>query len=186
MDSVQVEVRRRLWHQIFYLDFRTASSQGLPPLITANSFTTRLPSNVNDENLIPGQAPLPYQYGPGAFTDITMQLARLNRIYCMQELLYKASPKLAPDSRRSHIGSLTSRDSVLQLVFDEEQEMRILIESTLEKNQMFYLCHCNPSIPLHRCVLNLANHIRWKFWIIFYYRFSNRNNRPLSPGLKAL
>lgn len=178
MDSVQVEIRRRLWHQIFYLDFRTALSQGLSPLITANSFTTRLPSNANDEDLVPGQTPLPDRYDPKAFTDMTMQLVRFNGIHCMQELLYKKS-----DIRgRSHLGPCSVRHSDV----DEEQEMRILIESTLEKIQMLYLCYCNPNIPLQRCVLELASHIRWKFWITFYYRFSNGNRHSSSPALKSL
>ncbi|KAI9930173.1 hypothetical protein MW887_011984 [Aspergillus wentii] len=57
VDAVQVELRRRLWHQICYLDFRSAESKGQEPTISDDDFTTLLPRNVNDEALAAGASP---------------------------------------------------------------------------------------------------------------------------------
>ncbi|EHA18392.1 hypothetical protein ASPNIDRAFT_132624, partial [Aspergillus niger ATCC 1015] len=43
IDVVQVELRRRLWAQICYLDFRTAEDHGFAPSIHASDFDTRRP-----------------------------------------------------------------------------------------------------------------------------------------------
>ncbi|KAK9235015.1 fungal-specific transcription factor domain-containing protein [Lipomyces kononenkoae] len=47
----QVEMRRRLWWQIYILDIRTAEDRGADPRILESWFNTRLPSNVNDASL---------------------------------------------------------------------------------------------------------------------------------------
>ncbi|RMJ26842.1 Transcription factor [Aspergillus sp. HF37] len=54
IDVVQIELRRRLWHQICYLDFRSAEARGQEPTIADDDYTTLLPRNVNDEDLIEG------------------------------------------------------------------------------------------------------------------------------------
>ncbi|ENH71005.1 hypothetical protein FOC1_g10008375 [Fusarium oxysporum f. sp. cubense race 1] len=54
MDVVRVEIRRRLWHQICRLDYRSAESRGQEPTISDEDFTTFLPRNISDENLVEG------------------------------------------------------------------------------------------------------------------------------------
>lgn len=182
MDSVQVEIRRRLWYQIFYLDIRTAVSQGLPPIIATGSFTTRLPSNVDDNDIMPGQPPLPHHYDPRKFTSMTIQLVRLHGVLSMQKLLHELPrDTLASDPQR---GGLQATDGLLAAA--EEQDMRLLIETTLEKNQMLYLRHCDSRLPLHRLILDLSNHIKWKFWIYYYYKFPKGQRRSLAPAQRTL
>jgi hypothetical protein len=55
----EVEMRRRLWWQICILDVRTAEDNGSDPHILSTSFTTRLPSNVNDASLHPDMSEMP-------------------------------------------------------------------------------------------------------------------------------
>ncbi|KAL1985522.1 hypothetical protein VTN96DRAFT_7852 [Rasamsonia emersonii] len=106
-----------------------------------------------------GQKPLPHNYDPEKFTDMTMQLVRQ-----LIHKVYQQSP-----TPQEHALAETNR----------KKEMRLLIDTTLEKIQMLYLRHCNPSIPLHRGVLlGLANNIKWKFWIMFFHRFQ-RQHRSL-------
>lgn len=47
----QVEMRRRLWWQIYILDVRVAEDCGVDPRILESWFTTRPPTNVNDASL---------------------------------------------------------------------------------------------------------------------------------------
>ncbi|SCO87111.1 probable C6 transcription factor [Fusarium oxysporum] len=49
MDVVRVEIRRRLWHQICHLDYRSAESRGQEPTISDEDFTTFLPRNISDD-----------------------------------------------------------------------------------------------------------------------------------------
>ncbi|CAI7578226.1 unnamed protein product [Penicillium glandicola] len=49
----QVEMRRRLWWQIYILDVNIAEDCGTTPRILESWFDTRLPSNVNDASLDP-------------------------------------------------------------------------------------------------------------------------------------
>ncbi|KAM3502568.1 hypothetical protein MY11210_009028 [Beauveria gryllotalpidicola] len=182
MDAIQVEIRRRLWYQIFYLDVRTAVSQGLPPVITAGSCTTRLPSNVDDNDIMPGQPPLPDHYDPRKFTAMTIQLVRLHGVTSLQKLLHSL-PRDAPVPER---GPGAYQPTGGQLAAAEEQEMRVLIEATLEKNQMLYLRYCDSRIPLHRLTLVLSNHIRWKFWIYYYYQVPHGQRASLAPAQKSL
>ncbi|KAK8143564.1 hypothetical protein G3M48_007058 [Beauveria asiatica] len=182
MDAIQVEIRRRLWYQIFYLDVRTAVSQGLPPVITTGSYTTRLPSNVDDNDLMPGQPPLPDHYDPRKFTTMTIQLVRLHGVTSMQKLLHMLpcdAPVPEPEP-----GTYQPADG--QLAAAEEQEMRVLIEATLEKSQMLYLRYCDSRIPLHRLTLVLSNHIKWKFWIYYYYQVPHGQRVSLAPAQKSL
>lgn len=64
--------------------------------------------------------------------------------------------------------------------------MRLLIETTLEKNHMLYLRHCDSRFPLHRLILDLSNHIKWKFWIYYYYKFPKGQRHSLAPAQKSL
>ncbi|KAL2036736.1 hypothetical protein N7G274_010531 [Stereocaulon virgatum] len=51
ISSVERQVRRSLWHQICFLDVRTAEAQGHQPIIRDGEFNTPLPSNVDDTAL---------------------------------------------------------------------------------------------------------------------------------------
>lgn len=182
IDAIKVETRRRLWYQILYLDVRAAVSQGLPPIITGASFTTRLPTNVDDKDIVVGQPPLAHYYDPGKFTTMTIQLVRLHGILSMQKLLHLVSDD-APAANHQSRTQQTSNDTSTAT---EEQNMRLLIETTLEKNQMLYLRYCDSRIPLHRLTLNLSNHIKWKFWIYYYFKFPTGQRLSLAPAQKSL
>ncbi|KAJ5202342.1 hypothetical protein N7449_004421 [Penicillium cf. viridicatum] len=60
MDVIQVELRRRLWAQICYLDFRAAEDHGFAPSIHGSDFDTRRPVSLDDVDLVEGVAPSYY------------------------------------------------------------------------------------------------------------------------------
>ncbi|KAJ5240494.1 uncharacterized protein N7469_002085 [Penicillium citrinum] len=51
MSNLQKEIRRRLWYTILELNMQTAVDSGVPPMTTVEDYTTRMPSNVNDDVL---------------------------------------------------------------------------------------------------------------------------------------
>ncbi len=70
-----VEMRRRLWWQIYLLDMRAAEDQGCEMIITSDLFDTKLPLNINDEDLDVNATTLPpTRIG---MTEMSMGLMRL-------------------------------------------------------------------------------------------------------------
>ena len=74
LNPIEVHVRRLIWHQICFLDIRTAEAQGPRPSIRKDDFDTKFPLNVNDADL--------EQYPPPSksakyWTDMTLPLIRM-------------------------------------------------------------------------------------------------------------
>lgn len=51
MSNLQKEIRRRLWYTILELNMQTSLDSGVPPTLTVEDYSTRMPSNVNDDVL---------------------------------------------------------------------------------------------------------------------------------------
>ncbi|KGO76905.1 Transcription factor, fungi [Penicillium italicum] len=77
VDVVQVELRRRLWAQICYLDFRAAEDHGFAPSIHEADFDTRRPVSLDDVDLIQGVVPSAGLTDAPKFTDMTIYLLRI-------------------------------------------------------------------------------------------------------------
>ncbi|KAF4771767.1 hypothetical protein N7455_008017 [Penicillium solitum] len=70
----QVEMRRRLWWQIYILDINIAEDCGTNPRILESWFDTRLPSNVTDASLDPDMKDPPRNYS--GKTEMVLSLTR--------------------------------------------------------------------------------------------------------------
>ncbi|KAL6307008.1 fungal-specific transcription factor domain-containing protein [Sparassis latifolia] len=55
----EAELRRRIWWSVFYYDLFISDCLGHPPLIPDNSFTTRLPADVDEDQFTPSSTTLP-------------------------------------------------------------------------------------------------------------------------------
>lgn len=73
MGPVETHVRRMVWYQLCILDIRTCEAQGPRPGIRETEFDTKLPLNVNDDDL-ESENP-PRRSSPG-WTDMTATLIR--------------------------------------------------------------------------------------------------------------
>ncbi|EKG12022.1 hypothetical protein MPH_10917 [Macrophomina phaseolina MS6] len=168
MNAVQAELRRRLWHQLCHLDFRSAEGKGHEPAISDDDFTTLLPQNINDEDILEGtQSSLLIESKP-AFTDMTAHLIRLNGIHCFRKVI-QSTYRLERRISKATLGNDEPIDPVLetQRLY---QEVRNMVDSMLEKQQTLYLCHCDPEVPLQGISLGLAALLEWKCWVIFWLR----------------
>ncbi len=87
-DAVTLQVRRLIWHQLLLLDTRAYESHGPQLLIREESFTTKFPLNVDDDDLEQSGAPCEDSDG---WTDMTLTRIRMEcdkvirRIYVDRE-----------------------------------------------------------------------------------------------------
>jgi hypothetical protein len=118
----ETEMRRRLWWQIIFLDYRVGELAGCPPSMVQHLRTTKLPLNVNDSDLFPDMREPPIEH-----TGITEMLHVLPRCEIIKLYLEAKISSVPPRSRIS--------DSQID-------EFEALIE---EK----YLKLCDDNVPWH-------------------------------------
>ncbi|RMJ22750.1 Transcription factor [Aspergillus sp. HF37] len=171
----QVELRRRLWHQICYLDFRSAQE----PTVADNDFTTLLPRNVNDEDLVEGAHPLETP-SPG-FADMTGHLIRLHGVHCFWRIVrstYWLERRIKSSSFHGD-GDLVAEFQSLFV------EFRITVDEMAANFQTQFLQYCDPDIPGHRLALGLATVIEWHCWSIVWLRTPKQYRETVvSPDIR--
>ncbi|KAL3428146.1 fungal specific transcription factor domain-containing protein [Phlyctema vagabunda] len=72
------EMRRRLWWQIYYLELKASEESGCDVSISEDSFDTRMPMNINDEDISTDSTDLPPERV--GMTDIALTLVRYELI----------------------------------------------------------------------------------------------------------
>ena len=151
----ETEMRRRLWWQICTLDVRASEDHGSDPSIIEQSFDTKFPLNINDEDLTVDMKEPPEEH-EGA-TEMTFDLIRYSVSTTVRRLSY-APPGPGPCRTRSAGLSLEDKERMI-----EE------LHQYLERK---YLRHCNCSIPLHWIAATVARLIMAKMWLIVHHPFS--------------
>ncbi|KAH7143313.1 putative C6 transcription factor [Fusarium sp. MPI-SDFR-AT-0072] len=183
MDVIQVETRRRLWHQICHLDFRSAEGRGQEPTISDEDYTTLLPRNVCDEDLAEGAHLGAETYSPPGFTDMTGHLIRLNGIQCFRRIV-RSTYRL---ERRIKSSALNGNGNLypiaeLQSLFEE---VRSMVHEMVTHLQTQYLQYCDPQVPQQRMALGLAAVIEWRCWSIFWLRTPKQyREAAVSPEIR--
>ena len=125
ISTVECQIRRLLWHQICFLDLRTAEISGSQPLIWGNALDTPLPLNVDDEALETSNIQSP---SGSQWTDVTFTLLRYE-CYLVHRLISEKTKEID--------NNMTNLDSVRRLV----DRRKAAIE---EK----YLNHLDENIPI--------------------------------------
>ncbi|KLO84462.1 putative C6 transcription factor [Fusarium fujikuroi] len=166
MDVIQVEIRRRLWHQICHLDYRSAESRGQEPTISDEDFTTSLPRNVSDENLVEGS--LDETSTTAGFTDMTVHLIRLYGHHCFRRIV-RGTYKLERTTKSQEAKNNDNANPVTKLrsLFEE---VRGMVDEMVNHFQTHYLQYCSPHIPEQRMAIGLATVVEWRCWSIFWLR----------------
>ncbi|RKL18838.1 hypothetical protein BFJ68_g3859 [Fusarium oxysporum] len=165
MDVVRVEIRRRLWHQICHLDYRSAESRGQEPTISDDGFTTFLPRNISDENLVEGG--FDGTSTQAGFTDMTVHLIRLYGHHCFRRIV-RGTYKLERTTKSQAKNHDDTNPAVkLRSLFDE---VRGMVDEMVDHFQAHYLQYCNPQIPEQRMAIGLATVVEWRCWSIFWLR----------------
>ncbi|KAF5583206.1 C6 transcription factor [Fusarium pseudoanthophilum] len=183
MDVIQVEIRRRLWHQICHLDYHSAESRGQEPTISDEDFTTFLPRNISDENLVEGSLDGP-STTPG-FTDMTVHLIRLYGHHCFRRIV-RATYKLerTTKSQESKNNKNTNPVAKLRSLFEE---VRGMVDEMVNHFQTNYLQYCSPHVPEQRMAIGLATVVEWRCWSIFWLRTPKQYRElVITPGVRQM
>lgn len=148
-------MRRRLWWQISSLDARASEDQGSDPSIVEQSFDTKFPLNINDEDIDPSMKETPEEH-EGA-TEMSFDLIRYSMGITVKRLSY------APP------GEGRCRTMSASLSIEDKERMIEDLHQYLEKK---YLSHCDMSVPLHWVSATVARLILAKMWLVVHHPLS--------------
>lgn len=84
LSPVECQVKRTLWYQLCFLDFRTGDTHGPRPCIRREDYSTKLPLNVNDADLVSGN----FGNISACFTDATVSIIRFECTEMQRTLWY--------------------------------------------------------------------------------------------------
>lgn len=151
----ETEMRRRLWWHICILDSRSSDHHGFGPMLYQSQYDTRMPLNINDEDISPDMTEPPPEREEA--TDMCFCLVR-----CESMVAATKTRLMSPDvplSVNRHLGpssvSLSERIDMIR-----ELEVRL---------QDRYIRHCTLSSPIHRMTILLSRLIIVHFWLMTCY-----------------
>lgn len=127
MSPTEMQERRLLWHQICFLDIRTAEARGPQPSVREEEADTPLPWNVDDTEIDdPSQ-----RVTNTRWTDATFSLMRYE-CYVVHRLIFRQ--RIAIDKKKID----------LEIVKRQVDHLKRGIEDR-------YLCRFDERIPIQRC-----------------------------------
>ena len=169
----EIEMRRRLWWQICDIDSHAAEDRASNPLIAVNSFTTRLPLHVNDEDIsLNSFEEVKEREG---YTDMTFALSCHEVLYVRRKVFNVLSSAVTYSQTESQDSRGQTIDTVINLQRHIEEK---------------YLRHLNLTRPFHWFIRMVADVITAIMWLLVYRPMRRRDNVPSTqtthPGLLRL
>ncbi|PCG89223.1 Transcription factor [Penicillium occitanis (nom. inval.)] len=156
LTSFDTEMRRRLWWHILLLDMRSSEEHGTDRQISEGTYSTKLPSNVNDECLYPGMMePVRPQIG---FTEMTFCLIRCEVAIVLNQVT-------------SAISSSSSDQAT-------PQSLEQIAEGISDRIQQKYTSFCDESIPFQKVCVSISRLLLANLWIHIYFRRSASHLTP--------
>lgn len=160
------EMRRRLWWQICDLDHHAALDRVSDPLVAANSFTTRLPLHINDEDIsITSFEEVKERDG---YTDMTFALSCHEMLDGMKKSPYVSTSAVGYSQAEAREVRGESVNTVINL------------QRHIEKN---YLRHLNLTRPFHWFIRTVADIITAVMWLLVYRPMKRRPDSVTSSQL---
>lgn len=148
LTSFNTEMRRRLWWHILLLDMRSSEEHGTDRQISEGTYSTKLPSNVNDECLHPEMMePVQPQIG---FTEMTFCLIR-----CEVAIVL---------NRVTSAISSSSRDQATP------QSLEQIAKRISDRIQHKYTSFCDESIPFQKVCVLISRLLLANLWFHIYFR----------------
>ncbi|KAI9871041.1 MAG: hypothetical protein M1830_003506 [Pleopsidium flavum] len=154
LNPFETEMRRRLWWQVVLLDIRAAEDHGTDPSITEQSFDTKLPLNVNDEDLDPDAQVAPKE-----------QLGCTEQTFCL--IRYEVSTTMRKLTYTPPGGGMCRERGMTYSLEDREK----LIEACHKHLEEKYIQYCDMSVPLYWVTANIARLIMSKMWLVVHHPF---------------
>lgn len=127
LNPFETEMRRRLWWHISLLDARASEDYGADPTFSEHLFDTKMPMNINDDELWPGMTEPPKER-VGA-SDMTFSLVRCELGHMQRKIRVMASAE-ADESKKRTV-----------------KEKESLIDAAHQRMHEKYFAHCDPKVP---------------------------------------
>lgn len=158
LSPFETEMRRRLWWQICSLDIRASEDHGSDPSIVDQTFDTKFPLNINDEDIYPEMKEPPEERE--GRTEMLFDLIRYTVSTTVRRLSY-APP--GPGLCRERNASLTLEDK------------EGLIENLNKYLEDKYLKYCDMGVPLDWVAATVSRLIMAKMWLIVHHPFQRED-----------
>lgn len=110
--SVDVHVRRLIWHHLCFLDIRSLDAMGPPAQIRSDDFDTRLPFNVDDQDL---GGLMPVDKDAEHWTDVTFTIIKFECINARRQLM-------------TSLSQLRKKQTTIAALLRETEEWRLATE----------------------------------------------------------
>lgn len=160
----ETEMRRRLWWHICLLDIRASEDHGTDFQIHDDMYDTKLPLNVNDDDLSPGMERAPNEHI--GFTEMTFGLVRFEVAGVMRRV-------------NSACPSMRFRSGSCQSSLKECSEMIKAIGARVEER---YIKYCDLTIPLHWVCATVARLILAKLLLIVHHPMTRLDPKSAVTG----
>ncbi|KAL8913249.1 MAG: hypothetical protein Q9171_001896 [Xanthocarpia ochracea] len=169
LSPFETEMRRRLWWQIVHLDLRASEDHGSEPTIVDQSFDTRFPLNIQDEDINTSMREPPRER-EGA-TEMTFDLIRYSVSTTARRLSY-VPPGPGKCGTKSAMFTVEHKEGLIE-------ELHQHVESK-------YLRHCDMNIPIQWVAGTVLRLVLAKMWLIVHHPLQREDadNKGLSEETK--
>lgn len=158
----ETEMRRRLWWHISLMDVRSSEDHGTNPLIHESMYDTRLPLNINDEDITPEMEETPAERE--GCTDATFCLIRCEITSALRRANY-----VCPGAQWRAPGetpSLARCERMIQIISDRCEQR--------------YIRHCDMKVPIQWCSATVARLILAKLWLVVHHPMTRKDRGNVS------
>ncbi|OJD12422.1 hypothetical protein AJ78_06986 [Emergomyces pasteurianus Ep9510] len=162
LQPFETEMRRRLWWHICLLDFQTAEDHGCDPFIYEASYDTRIPLNINDDDICQESTETPEERVE--CTDLTFTLVRCEICTAARKLSY-----ISPSSSSSN----TATDTLLE----KKEEHVLELNKRLEKK---YVQYCTPTSPILWACATICRLAVSRMWLTIHQPLNGLTRKGLA------
>lgn len=148
---IERELRRRIWYTIAILDINTHEELGLEPIITDDSYDTRVPLNIDDVDLTDEWEPVERN----TFTEMTHLLSFIGPLRSLRKVAVLSSQKFDTTSRPGE---------KLERIFEE-------LDRSIRYSSEKWFRNINESVPIQWNTKMLFNMLTAKAKIVLYHPF---------------
>ncbi|KAJ5802458.1 uncharacterized protein N7503_004908 [Penicillium pulvis] len=146
----ETEMRRRLWWYIYLLDVRSSESQATSPQIREGDYDTKLPLNINDDDVSSDMVETPPERT--GFTEMTLTLVRCEILILHRKLMQLNS-----------FGVDTNGHNVLF-----QNRLRAIEETRVALDKR-YLQFCDLEIAIHWVTATIARVALARSWLVSHF-----------------
>ncbi|KAL2832865.1 fungal-specific transcription factor domain-containing protein [Aspergillus cavernicola] len=161
LSPFQIEMRRRLWWQIYLLDTGSSEYNAMGAQMQEIDHDTKLPLNINDEDISPDSPDFPNEHSN--FTELTFFLTRCDFTVMLRQF-QKRAPLLSIEEREQAMSELSSTLEHRRLQYSTEVvEFGHLLETNENTTQWAWFFET------------------YEQWHAFAFLLSEICTRPISP-----